>query len=193
MNKLLGISTILLSTLLAATGFSDVIYDESVDGDLSGAFGAPDLLSVNFGANTILGQMGPNGDTGATNGNDADYFFFVVESGFELTGLTIDAYDFSPNDPGVSLLGYTVGSSFTGQDIGDVDGFVLFDGSSGDVLADLAGGTLGSGTYSIWIQETSPNIVDYGITLTVVPEPSMFVVSAVAAIGVLFRRRDTVR
>ena len=68
--KLLPLFATLGLTVIA--GHGAVIYDESISGDLSGNFASPDVLTLSNGANTIIAQMGNNGDTGATNGQDAD-------------------------------------------------------------------------------------------------------------------------
>lgn len=150
--------------LSAATASAGIIYDEGVSGDLSGSFAAPTLLSLGVGANTVVGQMGPNGNTGAVGGNDADYFTFTLGSGETLDSITVDTYAFSPTDPGVSFFGYVMSVAFAGQGIGDIDGFVLFNGASGDILDDIAAGALGAGDYAFWVQETSQNTIDYQLT-----------------------------
>ena len=133
--------------------------------------------------------MGNNGDTGATNGQDADYFSFIVGTGSSVTAINVDLYTFSPNNPGVSFFAYTNGSSFTGQTGGDIDGQVLFNAASGNVLASLAGGALGPGTYSFWLQETSPNVVNYQLTFTQIPEPSVGIFALLGSLGIALRRR----
>ena len=181
-----------LALLLALTptlANGAVIYDEGASGDLSGNLASPTPLVLNNGANTIVGQMGDNGDTGATNGRDADYFSFIVGAGSSVTAINVDLYTFSPNDPGVSFFGYTSGSSFTGQGAGDIDGQALFNAASGDVLPSLAGGALGPGTYSFWLQETSANVVNYQLTFTQIPEPSAGIFALLGTLGIALRRR----
>ncbi len=168
------------------------LYDESSSGDLSGLLGSPTSVSVASGANTIIGDIGENGNSGATNGSDADYFSFTVPSGGSLDTLTIDSY-VPTGTSGVSFFGYTAGSGFAGQGAGDIDGFALIDAGSGDVLSSLAGGSLGPGTYSFWLQETGLAVVDYqitfGITTTAIPEPSSVALLASCLATVLCMRR----
>ena len=169
---LLVASGAFFSTVLA--GFGAVIHNESLSGDLSGVFSNPTLLSLTPGANTIVAQTGSNGNTGATNGSDADYFTITLAPGTSLASMTVDSYIFSPSNPGVSFAGYVGAAAFTGQGGGDIAGSAFFNASSNNILDDFTGGTtpLGQGVYSFWFQETSANRVDYQLTLNVVPEPS---------------------
>ena len=186
-RKLLLVSSAL--SLLALSAQGQVIHDEGLDGDLSGDFTMPDALVVADGANTIVGQIGNNGDTGATNGQDADYLSITLGAGESITAITVDSFTFDPTDPGMSFLGYVAGAAFTGQEAGDIDGNVLFSAGSGDILPGLAGGPLGEGTWSFWLQETADTVVDYELTFTVVPEPSAPMMLVFGAAGLLAVRR----
>ncbi|MEO0509270.1 MAG: hypothetical protein AAF065_05380 [Verrucomicrobiota bacterium] len=175
------ISTKLLSAISLLSAFSNLhalTVDESVSGDLSGSFSNPDAFTLNLGINTVIGEIGANGNTGATDGTDADYFTFTVDPGLELTSINIDAYTpASGNNGSGSFFAYTIGDSFSGQGIGDIAGNLIFSASSGEVLDDLQQGSstpLAAGDYSFWLQETGSTTVDYQISFTtaVVPEPS---------------------
>lgn len=170
-----------------------VIYTESLNGDLSGSFLNPTVISLTPGANTIIAQMGNNGNTGATNGSDADYFTVTVGAGVSLLSITLDSYTFTPNDPGISFAGYVASAAFTGQGGGDIDGSAFIDASSGNILDDFTGSAapLGQGVYSFWFQETSPNRVDYQLTFNVVPEPSAALLGFSGVWLLLTRRRRT--
>lgn len=175
---------------------ADIVWDESVSGDLSGDFSMPDSVAFLLGSNTIIGSTGENGNTGATDGSDADYFTFSISAGQQLTAINVDSFMFAPNDPGVSFMAYVAGTSFTGQDFGDIDGSAFFLEGSGNILPTLTGGgPLGEGDYSIWIQETADTIVDYQFTFEVssaVPEPTGAVVLALMGISCAVRRKRMV-
>lgn len=64
----------LVLSLLATDAFAQLSYDESTDGDLSGAFVSPTQLIFGTGLNTITGEVGSSSSGGATNGTDADFF-----------------------------------------------------------------------------------------------------------------------
>ncbi|MEX1115651.1 MAG: hypothetical protein WEB53_10410 [Akkermansiaceae bacterium] len=176
--------------LMITPGLGAVIYNESINGDLSGLFGSPTTLNLTTGANTIIAQMGSNGNTGATNGSDADYFTVTVGSGESLVSITVDSYLFSPNNPGVSFAGYVAAPVFAGQTAQNINGSVLFNASSGNILDDFTGGpaTLGPGTYSFWFQETSANLISYQLTYNLVPEPSSALIGA-CSIGLCLASR----
>lgn len=178
--------------LMIVPSLAAVIHHESIDGDLSGNFGSPSPLSLTTGANTIIAQMGNNGNTGATNNSrDADYFTVILGPGVSLISITVDSYTFAPGNPGISFAGYVAAAAFTGQGEGDIDGAAFFSASSGNILDDFTDGpaALGQGTYSFWFQETSANTVNYQLTFNVVPEPSSALLGACGICLCLASRR----
>jgi len=187
----------IFAILSAATSYGAVVYDEASSGDLSGLFGTPTPLVLANGANTIIGGIGNNGNLGAVNNSgatipfDADYFSFTVQPNASISSITIDIFTFM-GSPDLSFFAYVAGSEFSGQAIGDIDGFVFFDAGSGDVLLGLAGGPLEAGTYSFWLQETINSLVDYQITFTQVPEPSAAMLFTLGLLG-LFPRRGSLQ
>lgn len=168
------------SFLMIVPSLGAVIYNESINGDLSGIFAMPTPINLMAGANSVIAQFGNNGNTGATNGFDADYFTVTVGSGEELVSVTVDSYTFGPNNPGVSFAGFVAAAAFAGQEEEDIAGSALFNASSGNILDDFIGESkpLGAGVYSFWFQETSNNIVNYQLTFNVIPEPSSALLAA---------------
>ena len=152
--------------IFAGQASADIVHDEAANGELSNDLAAPTVVNFAPGGNTVIGQVGDNGQTGATNGSDADYFTVNIGLGEEITSILID----SRSGAGSSFFGYTEGVGFSGQGNDDIDGFVLFNNASGEVLDDLTSGgsSLGPGDYSFWLQETSAVTVDYSVTFNVV-------------------------
>jgi len=189
-QSLLAASSAIFLTIVPSLGA--VIHNESIHGDLSGIFGTPTLLNLTLGENTIIAQMGNNGGTGATlAGRDADYFTVTLEPNETLVSITVDAFTFGPNNPGVSFAGYIAAAAFAGQEEEDIGGSAFFNASSGNILDDFTGGStpLGQGTYSFWFQETSNNVVNYQLTFNVIPEPSSALLTAGGILFCLVSRR----
>ncbi len=162
-NMAIGTGNITLTADVSS--FSNTIHDEStIDGDLSGNLYTPTVLNLRTGSNKISGNVGGSATGGATNGTDADYFTITVPAGTQLTGINVDA-----KDGGSSFIGYRAGTSFTGQGAGDIDGNTLFNSGSGDIITALAGGSLGPGTYSFWVQETSGS-TNYTLSYELTPD-----------------------
>jgi len=154
------------------TAGSAVVFDEGISGDLSGNFAAPTPVSFVFGANTIVGEIGDNGNTGATNGSDADYVSFTVPFGSSISSINIDNFNPAAGIGLGSFMGFTNSLVFNGQTGADINGSVIFNGASGDVLPAINGGPLGPGDYSFWVQETASTTVGYQFTFSQVPEPT---------------------
>ena len=68
------------------------------------------------GADTIIAQMGNNGNTGATlSSRDADYFTVTIGPEHAIVSITVDTFTFSPNNPGVSFAAFVAATAFAGQ------------------------------------------------------------------------------
>lgn len=157
--------------LLFAHAHAAIVYDEGTDGDLSGVFSTPTLLTLNPGANTIIGNIGQNGNTGATDQSDADYFGFNIAPNFELTSIFVDDYSTAPPNT-QSLIAYTSGTSFSGQQSSDIEFLALFSLNE-ELINVITNGTgfLAAGEYAFWIQETASGITDYELTFNITPVP----------------------
>ncbi len=171
-------------------------WDESQSGDFSGDGLAPTAVVMSLGSNVILGSTGDSG-----MGVDRDYFRFTVPDGAALTGLVV-----LPNTTvsgGSSFIGLQVGPQLTvsptGAGASALLGFMHYGGDSvgQNLLPSLAsglGGTLPSGTYSVWIQEIGgPASYGFDFTITAVPEPGIGVLMAAGLLGLASWRRGTQR
>jgi hypothetical protein len=192
---LFGASLICASQNLQA----GIIWNESLNGDLSSNPGAPTALNFTNGGNTVIGTLSqPAGDL-------RDYMTFTIGPNQFLTGLTLDSYVAD----GAGFQGFNAGntsfvpgvdpsSNFLGLE------FVIVDFVGTDMLpllADTSSGyghvgftiPLGQGTYSYLIQEiTTGQSTAYQMTFSVVPEPSAIGLCCLtAALSFVRRRRSS--
>ncbi|WOO40302.1 tail fiber domain-containing protein [Rubellicoccus peritrichatus] len=155
---------------------SATTYDELIDGELSGNPQAPSPIVLQAGINTVGGTIGNNGNAGATNGSDADFFTFTIPEGATAT-LAVGAYgNLGANPPGKSFMGYALTSAFTQADASaiqqsDLEAAYGFDVAGFSLsFADGAPTTtpfLTPDTYTFWLQETVDTIVEYSIQVVV--------------------------
>jgi hypothetical protein len=145
---------------LAGTAFADVIWDEYVDGELSGDPLNPTPLDLTIGGNTIIGFIGSEG---VIDPSGYDAFTFTIEPGEMLETVIVDAYAPEGNTTGFQVWDWPADvqistTSFSPDDIGF------------DILADM-NGPIGPGTYKIELREFG-NVQDYQLTFNLAPIPS---------------------
>ena len=170
--------------------YGAVLWNEAVDGELPGEFASPQVVAATFGELTVTGTIGRNGNSGATDGSDADYLAIMVPEGLEIISLSVEGYSSIEGNPGGgSFLGYRAASSFEGQGFSDIDGWVIFSDEFPDLLPALEQSSLGEGNHAFWIQETNPSIVEYSLSFQVVPEPSHGLLVGLASLLILGLRR----
>ena len=169
-----------------------VIWDESVNGDLSNSPFAPTPLVFGIGDNTVTGTIGGLLQQG---GDQFDRFTFSVAVGFLWTGLFVDNYVTSGGNTTTGFEAYT----------GNV---IDFDGSLGtalgptfpinvshigtDILGNF-GGPFGSGFYTVGLRENSPG-QQYSLTfqISAVPEPGTLALLGIGLSGMGLARRKKV-
>ncbi len=191
----LGLASGLVSGAGAAT-----VYDESVSGDLSNAGASPTFISTAAGSNQIFGTTGKTGGV-----IDLDYFTVALQAGQTLTAITL--LPGSNVNGSLSFIGVQAGSkvtvSPTGGSATGLLGWTHYSTSEigTDILPAIGAGAgatgftppLGTGTYSFWVQDTSPGAAHYGFdfTVTSVPEPTgmALMLAGLAGLGVALRRR----
>ena len=99
--KALAVAAVLPAASMAS---ADLVYDESVDGEMSADPNAPTFISVGEGDNTVLFTTDGDGD-------DRDIFTFNVADGFQLVGVVLDLFDTGENDPAnLAFIGFSAGS-----------------------------------------------------------------------------------
>lgn len=188
--------TIALAGLVAAA-FADPatavsVWDEGVNGDLSGNQAAPTVLAIGLGTNSI---------TGTTQAGDVDFFTITVPDGARFTQLLLTSFE-STDD--LAFLAIESGPVITDTNsatnlLGWLHPSAAFVGT--DVLDDLALGAgaltftppLGPGTYTLWMQQLNPEPVAYGFDLVIepiaIPEPPMAALFALGLVALAVARR----
>ena len=188
--------TIALAGLVAAAfaypAGAVTVWDESVDGDLSGDQTAPTVLALGSGTNSLAGT---------TQVGDLDFFTITVPDGASLTQLLLTSFESTDDlaflaiesgpfitDTGsaANLLGWMHPSAeFVGTDI--LDNLAAGEGALGFTAP------LGPGTYTLWMQQLNPEPVGYGLDLIIepvaVPEPPMSALFALGLVALAVARR----
>ena len=179
-NRFSALAGALIATLLCipTASWAAFVYDESVDGDLSGDGLTPTVLAAGSGANSL---------TGSTISGDLDYFTFNIADGLTLDSIIL--VTFSSSDD-LAFVGVQSGAVFTeppdNADPANLLGWVHIGAFlvGTDILDDLGNGSgaigftppLPSGDYSFWIQQTGDEQVDYSLQFNVsgaaVPVPA---------------------
>jgi hypothetical protein len=186
-----------LSRAVAALGLgcffavapAQVIWNETIHGDLSGDRLNPTGLSLGLGPNLLLANTGPG---------DREYVHFSLGAGMSLVGIHVVSY--VSEDP-IAFIGVQAGSVFTephdNPDPANLLGWAFFgpEQLGQDILPAMGNGwdsigftpPLTGSNYTFWIQQTG-NPSDYTLNFVVVPEPGTMSL-AVGAAALLFRRR----
>ena len=178
----LTISTLALTPLLASPATAQVVWDEAVDGDLSGNPGAPTPVSLAPGRNVIIGSVTsafPSFDT-------RDYVTFTIPVGKALGSLNqlsyVDLPGGGPGDRGYHALdeGPTSlvpdmlnGSQFLGGAHMDpqVPGTDLLPDLASALLAGVGFDIpLGHGEYTYLIQQTGDERSGYELEFVIVDD-----------------------
>src|SRR5215471_10370883 len=165
-SKILLITALVLA--MFSIGYADTIYSESVNGELSNDGLNPTPIPVGAGFNIISGSTG-----GSTAPNTRDYFTISIPSTLrfvsliELAGTQAGNVGFLglQSGPQVTLpTNTTTAAGLLGWDhyaptSSDIDILPVMaipaNGSSGFALP------LGPGTYSFWLQDSSPGEFQY--------------------------------
>jgi hypothetical protein len=179
---------------------AQVVWDESIHGDLSTNVAAPTPLVLGVGTSSVLGRMAAPDDI-------RDLFTFTIGPGQLLTGMfLIDYRDVGTGAPGdTGYIHIDDGTStvvpsaatmleFLGGHHLDRDSFPT---AADNMLVILSaaplGGTgftmpLGPGDYTINVQQTGTPLTSYALDLVVVPGPGALAALAMGA-GIAGRRR----
>ncbi len=202
--KLLALAAAAI-VLPAAHTNAVVIWNESVNGDLSNTQASPNMFTLASGVNSVIGSVG-TGDT-------QDWLTLTVPVGFQLSSVVLAAYS-STDVQGFT--GFSTGPTFAGSvnSPGSYLGYSHFGTAAAngslpaanlvgqDILAIMTNpladpGTVGftdplhAGSYAFLIQQLgAPTSYQFDYTLTATPEPSVLALTGLAG-GMLlaYRRR----
>lgn len=163
------------------------MYDETANEDLSDNNLSPTSIGLDVGQNLSLGS------TVHEPSLDRDFFTVTVGAGHTLNAVLLSGYT---NTDDLSFIGYKAGGQFTALDLSGVDGWGLIGGPpgvsvGGDALSFLAGGPVGPGSYSFWLQETSGSTtyaLDYQVAAVPLPAALPLFLSGLLGLGAILRR-----
>jgi hypothetical protein len=179
---------------LCGAAQASTVWDESLDGDFSNNGLTPTALDLVAGSNVVRGTTGNSGQ-----GIDRDYFRFTVPDGASLTGIAI--LTSTTISGGASFIGIQAGPQLTVGTLGEgaaaLLGYTHYsnDQVGTDILPVLVFGqhALGSGTYSLWVQETGGPVsygFDFSLTPTPVPLPAGIMLLASGLAGLFGLRKS---
>jgi hypothetical protein len=178
---------------LGSTARADIVYNESVSGDLSNVQNAPTMVTLTtVGINSVIGNVG------AAVGDQQDWITITVPTGMTLNHLVLAAYTSTDNQ---GFIGFQAGTKFVGNAQSDPTAYLGYahfgklatNGSlpaanltGADLLPIMANPAaapnskgfaipLASGSYAFLIQQTGASTAyqfDFVTASTAVPEPS---------------------
>jgi len=189
--------------LCASWSRATVIWNESINGDLSNNQAAPTPLTLASGTNSVVGT---------TAAGDQDWLALTIPAGFQLSSDVLESYASTDSQ---GFTGVQAGSSFVGNPETTPSAYLGYahfgtaasNGALGTTdlvgvnllpimgnTADASGSQgftppLGAGTYTFLIQQTGATTAyqfDFGVTS--VPEPGSLCLVGLAATMALRRR-----
>jgi hypothetical protein len=186
-----------------------IIYNESVNGELSGTIGIPTVIgTLDLGINNVIGST-------TSSPLDRDFWIITIPTGQRLSTVTLRSYTTTDGAGGGFLAVYTgtltaipantpagqsqlLGGTLVGFTAGRLQGDNVLDDLGVSATAPNAqkfSGPLPAGTYTFWTQENAGNqTYNYEFNVTAVPEPSAIALVSlvVGAISLQrFRRRSS--
>ncbi|MEO0588006.1 MAG: hypothetical protein AAF078_10235, partial [Planctomycetota bacterium] len=168
-------AALLAAATLTTPALGVTIWDESIDGDLSGDAFAPTPLIFSAGINSVFATTG---DPGNRDGDSRDNFTFEIPAGFELSGVELVSYTPVGGGTQTSVFQAATGSAFDNANPAASTGFigqtVLSTGAVGNNVAPAGTPSFQPGNYSWSIGEfgvpEAAYQLDFNLT-AIVPPP----------------------
>ena len=169
------IAGIVTGAFLAGTASADLMWDEAIDGDISGDYMNPtQMYTKGVNNHVIFTTVGANPD------QDREYFTFTIAEGYELVSIVLDNFVTGPVT-NLGFIGVASGSSFPtppgAPDPTQLLGYALVGlVDVGDDILQMMGqgggsigftGPLGPGSYTFWAQETGPSTDEWDLNFIV--------------------------
>ena len=191
------ISAVVLAGFTAGIASADLMWDEAIDGDISGDFANPtQMYTKGVNNHVIFTTVGGNPE------QDREYFTFDVAEGYELVAIILDVFETDP-ETNLGFFGVAAGNVFpTPPDAPDVTsllGYALVGGNDvgQDILQSMGqgggsqgfSGPLGAGSYTFWAQETGPSTDNWDLNFIVTEVPSPGALALLGLAGLAARRR----
>jgi hypothetical protein len=178
-----------------------VVYNESIDGDLSGNRLSPTHLTLPAGVHPVTATTGRIEGDEVTY--DQEYLRIDLPANHKLIAINMEAYD---SFDGTAFIGVQAGTTFSFEpedardNVASLLGWAHFGFSEGhsigdDILPSIGAAGRGSAgftpplvgpSFTFWLQQTGDDTT-YQLDFVVVPEPAAFV--SILAVGTLFAFR----
>jgi hypothetical protein len=212
-KKANSVAALALALIFSGPANAAVVWNESINGNLSNNPLAPTALTFAPGPNDVIGEAGNAPLPGGLAPFGQDFFTFTVPTGYELSSLTAVTVDlFTPGDmfafiaiqSGPQITHDVSPPSFGGSAAGLLGWRHVAPGDQGtDILPAMgvAGdgatgfmGLLGAGQYSVWVQDDKPFDYDFSFKISSVPEPFTWVMmlGGLVALGFIGHRSRAV-
>ena len=186
--------------VITGSAAADLMWDEDIDGDLSGDHLNPTQLYIQGMDNHVVFTTVGAEDNGGEQ--DREYFTFTISEGYELASIVLDSFETDPVS-NLGFIGLAAGAVFpTPPDAPDPTqllGYALpgVADVGNDILQAIGAGPgsqgftgpLGAGTYSFWVQETGPSTDSWDLNFVVAEVPAPGALALLGLSGLATRRR----